>query len=357
MTNERQQLEDLLRLGEKYTRSPKTSRTQVVAKWHSGVRRWVKSNSRDSGFHLNLVGIPSPVGPQFDDRPINSREVKDVAQAIGILLRAAERVPSCRDLLPQTKKQVELLREPGAICDSIKALRADFPSTAPLGFLMMRFGQTPAHKAITAAIRSACESAKVKVARADDREYHDDLFWNIATYMHAAAFGVAVLERIEMEDFNPNVSFEVGYMMALGKPVLLLKDRNLKTLHADLVGKLYRPFEPQRPGSTIPNEVNRWLADKAIGVSSTPRITVESAKYGVGNDWMDVDEVVIQALIDGVSDLRVGNDTLGGDPAPGRRKRLLVKLRVFGHELQRSVRESDSLSLSFKPEDFAPLDL
>lgn len=72
-------------------------------------------------------------------------------------------------------------------------------------------------------------------------------------------------ERIEADDFNPNVSLEVGYMFALKKPVCLLKDKTLKTLHTALVGKLYRVFDPQDPASSVPPVLTQWLEDKGIG--------------------------------------------------------------------------------------------
>ena len=84
------------------------------------------------------------------------------------------------------------------------------------------------------------------------------------TYIYGCGFGVAVFERIEAEEFNPNVSLEVGYMLALKKPVCLLKDKTLKTLHTDLVGKLYKEFDPQNPGKTIPDRISQWLLDKEI---------------------------------------------------------------------------------------------
>ena len=67
--------------------------------------------------------------------------------------------------------------------------------------------------------------------------------------------------EFEQEDFNPNVSFEVGWMFGLQKQVCLLKDRTLKTLHTDLVGKLYRTFDPQDPVASIKVELERWVAD------------------------------------------------------------------------------------------------
>ena len=112
-----------------------------------------------------------------------------------------------------------------------------------------------------------------------------------------------MFERLESERYNPNVALEVGYMMALGKPVCLLirlrhklqkpsdgtaferlkdrlflpeipaylgiglvrdavrlKDKNLSTLATDLGGKLYRNFDPF-------NATNLWR--EAIRKSET----------------------------------------------------------------------------------------
>lgn len=82
--------------------------------------------------------------------------------------------------------------------------------------------------------------------------------------MHGCGSGIAVFERLEEENFNPNVAFEVGYMLAMKKPVCLLKDRTLTTLHADLMGKIYKEFDPQNPSKTIPAVLSRWLADKGL---------------------------------------------------------------------------------------------
>jgi hypothetical protein len=53
-------------------------------------------------------------------------------------------------------------------------------------------------------------------------------------------------------------------MLALRKPVCLLKERTLKTLQTDLAGKLYRAFDALDPSDTIPHELGRWLRDKGL---------------------------------------------------------------------------------------------
>jgi hypothetical protein len=129
---------------------------------------------------------------------------------------------------------------------------------------MMRLRDTSAHGDITESIKATLGKYGVTGLRADDKSYHDDLFPNVLTYLYGCSFGIAVFERLEEESFNPNVALEVGYMRAVRKPVCLLKDRTLKTLQTDLVGKLYKEFDPQSPKTTIPDVLEKWLRDKEI---------------------------------------------------------------------------------------------
>ena len=153
---------------------------------------------------------------------------------------------------------------PLEITDSLARFFKDHPEPRRTAFIMMQFGDTQMHESIVAAIRSTLSGYGITGLRADDREYHDDLFPNVLTYMHGCGFGISVFERLEADDFNPNVSLEVGYLRALRKPVCLLKDKTLRTLQADLVGKLYKEFDPQDPEGTIPQELQKWLEDKDI---------------------------------------------------------------------------------------------
>ena len=153
---------------------------------------------------------------------------------------------------------------PIEIQESLARFRADHPDKGKVAFIMMKFGQTDLHEKVVKGIKSALEPHGITGLRADDKQYHDDLFDNMLTYIFGCGLGVAVFERIESDEFNPNVSLEVGYLMALRKPVCLLKDRTLMSLHSDLVGKLYKPFDPQNPIKSIPPVLRQWLADKGF---------------------------------------------------------------------------------------------
>jgi hypothetical protein len=151
---------------------------------------------------------------------------------------------------------------PPAIQQSLRAFKLDYPPPQKVAFIMMQFGSTSAHDKIVRGIRDTLAPHGITALRADDKEYHSDLLPNIQTYLHGCDFGIAVFERIEQDDFNPNVSLEVGYMMAMGKDVCLLKDKTLKTMPTDLVGRLYRMFDPQDPVGSIPAVLTKWLSDK-----------------------------------------------------------------------------------------------
>lgn len=168
-------------------------------------------------------------------------------------------------LQAQTKASPKISDEALAlpeIASGLEKFRADYPIGTKTAFIIMQFGATKPHAAVVDCIRSSLKAHGIFALRADDKEYMDDLFANIKTYMHACDFGVALFDRITEDEFNPNVSLEVGYMMGMGKDVLLLKDRTLRNLHTDLAGKLYKQFDTTDVVGTMPQQIEKWLADK-----------------------------------------------------------------------------------------------
>ena len=170
----------------------------------------------------------------------------------------------CFDVTEKSLRNPGSADFPAEIQSSIETFSIDHPANIGAAFVMMRFGITPAHKKIMQSIQIALSPFKVTALRADDKEYHPDLFSNILTYIYGCKFGIAVFERIEADEFNPNVSLEVGYMLALNKPVCLLKDQTLRTMPADLIGKLYRQFDPQIPAKSIPPVLRKWCQDQGF---------------------------------------------------------------------------------------------
>ena len=153
---------------------------------------------------------------------------------------------------------------PVEITESIELFRKDHPDPRKVAFVMMRFATTSAHNNIVESIRSTLQPLGLVGVRADEKQYHPDLWYNILTYLAGCGFGIAVFERIEQEEFNPNVALEVGYLYGVRKPVCLLKDTTLKILHADIMGKLWCPFNAQDPKGTIPPPLKKWMSDNGI---------------------------------------------------------------------------------------------
>lgn len=154
--------------------------------------------------------------------------------------------------------------EPTEIRDSLHAFRKKYPDPSKVAFIIMRFGKTQAHTRIAIAIKTALLKHGITALRADDFEFHDDLFLNILTYIYGCGFAVAFFERIQSDDPNPNVALEVGYMLALRKNVCLFKDQTLKALPTDLISKLYRDFDQTDPDQSISAPLENWLISKGI---------------------------------------------------------------------------------------------
>jgi hypothetical protein len=159
------------------------------------------------------------------------------------------------------------MRPPVEIKEALTRMRSDYPDPSKVCFIMMKFGKTKTHDRIVSCIKKTLAMYGITGIRSDDKQYHDDVFYNIQVYLYGCAFGVAVFERLEADQFNPNVSLEVGHMIAQRKPVCLLKDQTLETLQADLLGKIYRKFDPQDPEGTIQPELSRWLRDMGLVVA------------------------------------------------------------------------------------------
>jgi len=153
---------------------------------------------------------------------------------------------------------------PPEIAMSLDRLRAKYTDQKKLGFLVMRFAAAKPFGRIVETIKQVAEKSGLTIIRADENEFHADLWGNVRTHLHGCGFGIAVYERIQTDEPNANIGLEVGYLMAMNKPVLLLKDNTVETLQADLAGKLYKPFDPHDPEGTIPNQLAKWLEDYGI---------------------------------------------------------------------------------------------
>lgn len=139
---------------------------------------------------------------------------------------------------------------------------------------MMRFSDTKQNAQIVQALRAATKEYGLHLLRADQKSYTDSLWANVQAYINACDYGVAVYDQLNDKDINPNVGIEVGYMLALEKPILLLKEQRLQSLPTDLVGHLYRQFDGFDIEATIRPRIKEWLRDVGIAKSPAERLLV-----------------------------------------------------------------------------------
>lgn len=164
---------------------------------------------------------------------------------------------------PEKRISDEAISNP-EIASGIEKFNKDYPDRSKIAFIIMQFGSTSAHDTMVQVVKDALAKHNIIALRADDKEYLDDLFPNVKVYLHCCTFGIAIFDRITEDDFNPNVSLEIGYLFGMNKNVLLLKDKTLKSLPTDLTGKLYKEFDTQDINNTIPSQIDKWLSDKGI---------------------------------------------------------------------------------------------
>lgn len=146
----------------------------------------------------------------------------------------------------------------------------DHPDPDRNVFVMMRFLSSPQLDEVHTSIKETLAARGFHAVRADDRDYTGELWSNIEVHMTCCRFGIAVFEDIESRDFNPNVSLELGYMLGRHKRCLILKEQRLPDLPADVVHRLYKPFDMFNVSQSVSREVARWV-DVDLGVGAVGR--------------------------------------------------------------------------------------
>jgi nucleoside 2-deoxyribosyltransferase len=185
------------------------------------------------------------------------------------------------------------MNEQANLIESVNKFRNDFPDYQNTAFLMMRFENTHTHKKIVEIVKDIFKQNGITLLRADDKQYHSDMFNNVQTYMHCCGMGVAIFDAINSNDFNPNVSLEIGYMMALEKPILYLKDKKLNSLHSDLFGKLYKEFDSYSLEDTLEECINKWIKDNDLCFTEFNfSITIKSKIKDLANNPVLLDSVI-----------------------------------------------------------------
>lgn len=136
-------------------------------------------------------------------------------------------------------------------------------------FIAMRFRSGRQFLEIHDAVKSGLKQYGLNGLRSDDKTYpaDGDLWSNICIYMMGCKFGVCVFEEIDEREFNPNVPLEYGFMRAMNRQVLLLKDIRMAKMPSDMTGKLYRTFDTYNITATLHEQIGQW-AERDLGLKA-----------------------------------------------------------------------------------------
>jgi hypothetical protein len=85
--------------------------------------------------------------------------------------------------------------------------------------------------------------------------------------------------------------------------------------------------------------------DRDRGRRDSDRLRIVGAYYGVQGRTINVTELLRSRVREGIVISVVSNDSLGGDPAPGLEKVLIVVYLVQGNETATAVREGNTLTI------------
>ena len=125
-------------------------------------------------------------------------------------------------------------------------------------FVMMPFS-TAISDSIFDAVGKELQDHGLIPLRADQKSLAPVLWWNVATYMLGSSYGVVVYEPRDEVPFNPNVSIEAGFMLALDRPVLFLANDRLRTLPVDFSGHIFKTYHEH--GDTLVTSVRSAVRD------------------------------------------------------------------------------------------------
>jgi hypothetical protein len=111
------------------------------------------------------------------------------------------------------------------------------------------------------AVENALASHGLKLHLASNRIVEATLWANVAAYMWACQYGVALFENRVGEGLNYNLSIEVGSMLMAGRPTALLRDvPTVDKMPSDLVGHIYKPVD-FGDVHTVSDSAHLWAAD------------------------------------------------------------------------------------------------
>lgn len=107
-----------------------------------------------------------------------------------------------------------------------------------------------------------------RIARGPKR-YHDGLWDNVELHLLGCRQGVAIVEDSYLDELNPNVTMEWGWMRGMGKAVLFLVEESFSRSRADIGGLLEESFSWSSPSTGTAEVIKSWLGGLASNAASS----------------------------------------------------------------------------------------
>ena len=174
--------------------------------------------------------------------------------------------------------------------EDLNQLIKEFTSRSPYDrnvFIMMQYSQNPDLVKIENAIIGTLKIYDLQGHLAKNKGVCNTLWNNVRVYMESCKYGIIVFEDLDRGNINPNISIELGYMLAKEKTCLVLKEKLMSKLPTDIGGLIYHGFNIKQL-KTLKNEISKWIEnDLQIKLQYTTLCElVENISSNVGNKYL-----------------------------------------------------------------------
>lgn len=169
-----------------------------------------------------------------------------------------------------------------------------------VGFLIRKFEERKDRSILIQTVKNTFKENGLKLVDTLEHRFHNELWPNIKEYLDNCAFGVIVIDNFSPQDnnrFNPNTFLEIGYLIALQKPILILLQNSLeKELPADVKPFIYQTFDSEdRDSPTLKNKISQWIKNHK---SKPGYLTIYFKKDALSLDFMEEFKNLIYIMSD-----------------------------------------------------------
>ncbi len=161
-------------------------------------------------------------------------------------------------------------------------------------FIMMHYGEHGDYERIERIVRDTLSLYGFKGTLARDHTYFRNLWDSVEHCIEYSRYGIVVCEQNPIRhEFNPNVAVELGYMMALRKEVLILKENEMQ-LPTNLQGLFCKKFSRRTLKKDLEKAIISWLSDRRH-IPAIERISGETSLQSKINRTQRIIEVLEEA--------------------------------------------------------------